>query len=128
MLVPAPGRSVPAALLTVFCLLAAALVGSLFLYALLASSLSDGFAQIWQVFLRYLWIRGVIVDMSMLTTLISIWIYYRERHFGRALAAIALLWACGTAFFGIYIAFLWIRSKGSMETLLLGGPPKEPMR
>jgi len=104
----------------IFCLFSAIVVGLAFAMAMVSPGSSVALSEIWNVCLHYRWVRGALVDFVMISTLFSIWIFYREQHLGRALVAIILLWLCGTAFFGLYIAALWWRSRGSVEKLLLG--------
>lgn len=104
----------------VFCLFSAIVVGLAFVMAMASPGSSVALSEIWNVCLHYRWVRGALVDFVMISTLLSIWIFYREQHASRALVAIILLWLCGTAFFGLYIAVLLWRSRGSVEKLLLG--------
>ena len=71
--------------------------------AMLDSGVSGALAETVAAGAAYPWIKAALVDFSLMTAFVSVWIWIREANVMRRVVYIALLWTLGSAFLGAYV-------------------------
>ncbi len=83
--------------------------------ATIDSGFSGAIAQTAIVGAEYPWTRAALVDFSLMTAFVSVWIWIRETNAFLSIAFIALLWTFGSAFLGLYVLFFAFKTKGGVS-------------
>lgn len=79
--------------------------------AVLDSGISGALAETVAASAAYPWIKAALVDFSLMTAFVSVWIWGRESSIFRRIVFVALLWIFGSAFLGAYVLLAYLRSE-----------------
>ena len=79
--------------------------------AFLDAGISGAMAQTIAASGQFPWTRAALVDFSLMTAFVSVWIWARESNPLFGAAYIVLLWVFGAAFLGVYVLSSLVKSE-----------------